>query len=156
LIKSLPSSDRVRDGLTFRQQLERHRSDPNCAACHSRLDPLGFGLENFDAIGRWRTTIADQPVDASGEMVTGEKFTGPAELKQLLLKRKDQFARNVTEKMYAYALNRGLEYYDVPLVKQTVKNLAAKEYRISALVLDIVKSYPFQYRRGTGPLASAK
>jgi hypothetical protein len=67
-------------GLTFRQQLEKHRKDPNCSGCHQRLDPLGFGLENFDAIGRWRTTIADQPVDATGQMVSGEKFNGPAEL----------------------------------------------------------------------------
>lgn len=82
LIKSLPSSDKVRDGLTFRQQLEQHRKDDNCAGCHKRLDPPGFGLENFDAIGRWRTEIAGQPVDANGEMVTGEKFNGAVELKK--------------------------------------------------------------------------
>jgi hypothetical protein len=156
LIQSLPSSDRVRDGLTFRQQLEKHRQDPNCAGCHQRLDPLGFGLENFDAIGRWRTTISDQPGDASGQMVSGEMFNGPAELRQLLLKRKDVYARNVTEKMFAYALNRGLEAYDMPLIKQTVKKLAEKDYRIGVLVMEIVKSYPFQYRRGATPLVSQK
>jgi mono/diheme cytochrome c family protein len=154
LIKSLPDSDKPKDGLTFRQQLEQHRKDDNCAGCHKRLDPLGFGLENFDAIGRWRTQIRDQPVDASGQMVTGEKFTGPAELKTILLKRKDEFARNVTEKMYAYALNRGLEYYDVPTVRHTAKILASADYRVDTLILEIVKSYPFQYRRGTAPLAS--
>lgn len=148
LIQSLPSSDRVRDGLTFRQQLEKHRQDPNCSGCHQRLDPLGFGLENFDAIGRWRTTISDQPVDASGQMVSGEKFNGPVELRQLLLKRKDLYTRNVTEKMFAYALNRGLEAYDMPIVKQTVKKLSENEYRVGVLVQEIVKSYPFQYRRG--------
>jgi hypothetical protein len=154
LIQSLPSSDRVRDGLTFRQQLEKHRQDPNCAGCHQRLDPLGFGLENFDAVGRWRTTIADQPVDASGQMVSGEKFNGPVELRQLLLKRKDLYARNVTEKMFAYALNRGLEPYDIPIVKHTVKKLSENEYRIGVLVQEIVQSYPFRYRRGASPLVS--
>jgi hypothetical protein len=154
LIKSLPSNDRVRDGLTFRQQLEKHRKDPNCAGCHQRLDPLGFGLENFDAIGRWRTTIADQPVESGGQMVSGETFNGPVELRQLLLKRKDLYARNVTERMFAYALNRGLEAYDMPLVKQTVKKLAENDYRIGVLVLEVVKSYPFQYRRGAAPLVS--
>jgi hypothetical protein len=154
LVESLPSSDKVRDGLTFRQQLEKHRTKAACAGCHSRLDPLGFGLENFDAIGRWRTEIADQPVDASGELVSGEKFSGPAELKTQLLKRKDFFIRNVTEKMYAYALNRGLEPYDMPIVKQAAKKLAASDYRIQTLVMDIVKSYPFTHRRGTTPLVS--
>lgn len=154
LIKSLPSSDKVRDGLTFRQQLEQHRKDDNCAGCHKRLDPPGFGLENFDAIGRWRTEIAGQPVDAAGEMITGEKFTGPIELKKILLARKDDFARNLTGRMFAYALNRGLESYDVPIVRRAAKNLAATDYRIEHLVQEIVKSYPFQNRRGTEPLAA--
>ena len=101
IVKSLPSSDKVRDGLSFRQQLEKHRADAACAGCHKRLDPLGFGLENFDAIGRWRTEIAGEPVDAGGEMVTGEKFTGPIELKKILLAHKDEFTRNVTARMFA-------------------------------------------------------
>ena len=101
IVKSLPSSDKVRDGLSFRQQLEKHRADEACAGCHKRLDPLGFGLENFDAIGRWRTEIAGEPVDAGGEMVTGEKFTGPIELKKILLAHKDEFTRNVTARMFA-------------------------------------------------------
>lgn len=154
LIKSLPPSDHVQDGLTFRQQLEKHRQDANCAGCHSRLDPLGFGLENFDPIGRWRTKIADQPVDAAGQMVTGEKFEGATGLKQVLLARKAQFIRNVTERMYAYALNRGLEAYDMPQVKQTARKLAETDYRIGVLVQDVVMSYPFQYRRGSGPLTA--
>ena len=154
IVKSLPSSDKVRDGLSFRQQLEQHRKDENCAGCHKRLDPLGFGLENFDAIGRWRTEIAGQPVDASGEMVTGEKFAGPVALKKILLKQKDEFARNVTARMFGYALNRGLESYDVPVVRRAAKTLAAADYRVESLVMEIVKSYPFQNRRGSTPLAS--
>lgn len=147
LVKSLPQNDKTVDGLTMRQQLEKHRSVAECAGCHSRMDPLGFGLENFDAIGRWRTTTRDDKVDASGVMPTGEKFEGPAELKKVLLNRKADFSRNLTEKMLAYALGRGLEYYDVPTVKQISKKLAENEYRSSVLISEIVKSYPFQYRR---------
>ncbi len=154
IVQSLPPNDKVRDGLTFRQQLEKHRADENCAGCHKRLDPLGFGLENFDAIGRWRTEIAGQPVDASGEMVTGEKFAGPVELKKILLAHKDEFARNVTGRMFGYALNRGLESYDVPIVRHAAKVLAASDYRVESLVMEIVKSYPFQNRRGSAPIAA--
>ena len=154
IVKSLPSSDKVRDGLSLRQQLEKHRKDDNCAGCHKRLDPPGFGLENFDAIGRWRTEIAGQPVDAGGEMVTGEKFNGPVELKKILLTRKDDFARNLTGRMFGYALNRGLESYDVPVVRRAAKTLAAADYRIESLVMEIVKSYPFQNRRGSATLAA--
>jgi hypothetical protein len=153
VIASLPDNDRARDGLTFRQQLEKHRTKEECAGCHAKLDPPGFALENYDAIGRWRTEIDKRPVDASGALASGEKFNGPAELKALLLQRKGDFARNVTERMYAYALNRGLEFYDIPIVRHTTKVLAQSDYRASALILEIVKSYPFQYRRGTGPLA---
>jgi hypothetical protein len=147
LIKSLPRDDKPKDGLTLRQRLEKHREDVTCAACHKRMDPLGFGLENFDAIGRWRTEIADQPVDASGEMTTGEKFSGPVELKQILLDRKNEFARNVIEKMLAYALGRGLEIHDMPTVREITKTLAKDGYHAGTLVVEIVKSYPFQYRR---------
>jgi mono/diheme cytochrome c family protein len=147
LIASLPPDDRPKDGLTFRQRLEKHRQDPNCASCHNRLDPLGFALENFDAIGRWRSEIGELAVDASAEMSTGEKFTGPAELKQVLLQRKQQFLRNFTERLLAYALGRGLEYYDIPAVKEMVEDLATEEYASTRLILSIVRSYPFQYRR---------
>lgn len=149
LVQSLPPDDRPRKGLTFRQRLEEHRKNPDCAACHKRMDPLGFGLENFDAIGRWRTEIAGTPVDASGEMVTGEKFAGPAELKKILLQRKEDFTRNLSEKMLAYALGRGLEYYDTPAVRKISKALASDGYRSSTLILEVVKSYPFQYRNNT-------
>jgi hypothetical protein len=147
MVKSLPQDDKPKEGLTFRQQLEKHRTDPNCASCHKRMDPLGFGLENFDAIGRWRTEIGGQPVDASGVMVTGEEFKGPAELKQLLLGRHEEFVRNLTEKMLSYALGRGLEYYDTPIVRQIARDVAQSGFRSTVLIMEIVKSYPFQYRR---------
>ena len=142
--------------MTFRQQLEKHRSDPNCASCHQRMDPLGFGLENFDAIGRWRTEAGDHPVDASGEMPSGDRFTGPIELKQVLLNRKEEFARNLTEKMLAYALGRGLEICDVSAVRRITKALANDDYRMATLVTEIAKSYPFQYRRGNATQLTQK
>ena len=142
----LSAEDAPQNGLTFRQRLEKHRSKPECASCHARMDPIGFGLENFDAIGRWRTAIGDTPVDATGTLASGETFTGPAALKKHLLTRRDDFARNLTEKMLAYALGRGLESYDLPAVRKITTTLARNHYRADTLVEEIVKSYPFQYR----------
>jgi len=156
MVKGLPPDDAPKESRTFRQQLEAHRQKPECAACHQRMDPLGFGLENFDAIGRWRTEIGNQPVDASGTLVTGERFTGPAELKRLLLEAKRQFVRNLTEKMLAYALGRGLERYDFPTVKRLSETVLEHECRSSVLLTEIVKSYPFQYRRGSAPAISGR
>ncbi len=152
----LPAEDAPKNGLTFRQRLEEHRKKPQCAGCHSRMDPLGFGLENFDAIGRWRVKIGSEPVDATGLMSSGEKFTGPAELKRLLLARKDDFARNVTERMLAYALGRGVEFHDMPSLATITDKLKSDGYRSSTLVTEIVKSYPFQFRRDTPPETQKK
>ena len=143
----LPQDDALKEGKSLRERLEAHRSKKECASCHARMDPLGFGLENFDPIGHWRTTIAEKPVDASGVLTTGEKFNGPSELKKLLLPRKEDFARTLTEKMMAYALGRGLEYFDQPSIRKICKALASNDYRSKTLVAGIVMSYPFQYRR---------
>lgn len=148
LVATLPPDDAKRDGLTFRQRLEQHRKDPNCAACHNRLDPLGFALENYDPVGRWRTKIGEEAVDASGKLVTGEEVNGPVALRQALLTRKHLFVRHITEKMLAYALGRGLEYYDIPAVKQVTETLAQEDYRASRLVMEVVRSVPFRLRRG--------
>ena len=156
LVKSLPQDDSPVDGLSLRQRLEKHREQPECAACHVRMDPLGFGLENFDPIGQWRTKIGDQPVDASGVLPDGQKFAGPAELKQVLLERKEEFIRNISRKMLAYALGRGLEYYDTPTVNRITKALASNGYRSSVLIGQIVQSFPFEYRRNAPVLQSAK
>jgi uncharacterized protein DUF1592/uncharacterized protein DUF1588/uncharacterized protein DUF1587/uncharacterized protein DUF1585/uncharacterized protein DUF1595/cbb3-type cytochrome c oxidase subunit III len=156
LVKSLPPDDSPVDGLTLRQRLEKHREQPECATCHVRMDPLGFGLENFDPIGRWRTRIGDQPVDASGVLPGGEKFEGPAELKKVLLSRKEEFIRNVTQKMLAYSLGRGLEYYDTPTVKKIGQALAENNYRSSVLTAEIIKSFPFQFRRNAPIEQSSK
>jgi hypothetical protein len=150
-VPELPKDDSSKDGLSFRRQLELHRKEAQCAACHNRMDPLGFALENYDAVGRWRTELAGEPVDASGVMTSGESFNGPAELKKVLLGRRQEFVRNLTEKLLAYALGRGLEYYDQPTVKEIGDALARNEYKSSTLVLEIVKSYPFRYRRNAAP-----
>jgi hypothetical protein len=136
-----------KEGLTFRQRLEKHREKPECATCHSRIDPLGFGLENYDPIGRWREKIADVAIDASGELTSGEKFTGPVELKQVILARREEFLRNLTEKMLAYALGRGIQPHDLPTVRGILKTLEKDNYRSTTLLLEVVKSYPFQYRK---------
>ena len=158
----LPEEERGADGqpLTLRQRLEKHRSDPNCASCHARMDPIGFGLENFDHVGRWRDTESDRPVDAAGVLTTGESFRGPAELKRVLSgARRDQFVGHLAEQLLAYALGRGLEYYDEPTVRQIAETLARSDYRSSVLLAEIVKSYPFRYRRnevgGETPAAQA-
>ena len=148
LVATLSPDDSKQDGLTFRQRLEKHRKDPNCAACHNRLDPLGFALENFDPVGRWRTKIGEEPVDASGRLVTGEEVDGPVALKRALMARKHLFVRHLTEKMLAYALGRGLEHYDTPTVKRIMEDLARSDYRASHLVMEIVRSTPFRMRRG--------
>jgi len=133
---------------TLRQQMEQHRQNPSCAVCHAKLDPLGFGLENFDAIGAWRTQDNKQPIDASGVLPGGEQFNGPAQLRQVLLSKADQFRRCFVEKLLTYALGRGLEYYDKCAVDEIVAATKANQDRFSAVVLGIVKSDPFQKRKG--------
>jgi hypothetical protein len=135
--------------LSMREQMEKHRTNAACAVCHKSMDPLGFALENFDAIGRWRETSgADKvPIDASGELPDGTKFNGPAELRQVLVSKPEQFAHTVAEKLLTYALGRGLEYYDAPALRKILRQAAPAEYRWSALIMGIVKSDPFQMRR---------
>jgi hypothetical protein len=132
---------------SVRERLERHRKNPACTGCHSIMDPLGFALENFDAVGRWRTADGGATVDASGTLPGGAPFQGPAGLKQILIERQDQFAANVTEKLLAYALGRGIEYYDLPAVRKISHEVAPDNYRWSAIILGVVKSTPFQMRR---------
>jgi Protein of unknown function (DUF1592)/Protein of unknown function (DUF1588)/Protein of unknown function (DUF1585)/Protein of unknown function (DUF1587)/Protein of unknown function (DUF1595)/Ca-dependent carbohydrate-binding module xylan-binding/Planctomycete cytochrome C len=133
---------------TLRLRMEQHRSKASCAVCHNKLDPLGFGLENFDAVGAWRDQDSGVPVDSSGTLPSGESFRGPKELKAILKVHTPEFTRCLTEKMLTYALGRGVEEYDRCAVEQIVKSLESSRYRFSALVLGIVKSDPFQKRRG--------
>ena len=133
---------------TLRQQMEAHRKNVACANCHAKMDGLGFGLENFDAIGGYRTKDGDAAIDSSGELPGNVKFTGPAELKAVLLGKKDLFAKCLTEKMMTYALGRGLEFYDRRAVDGVTAALAKNDYKFSALVTEIVKCDPFRLRRG--------
>ncbi len=133
--------------LSVREMLETHRANAVCASCHARMDPLGLSLENFDAIGQWRTTDAGKAIDASGVLLDGTKVQGPAELRQALVAQKEQFVRTVTGKLLTYTLGRGIEYYDEPAIRAIVRDAAASDYRWSAVISGIVRSVPFQMRR---------
>jgi mono/diheme cytochrome c family protein len=155
----LSQDDSFREGLTFRQRLEKHRQKPQCASCHSTMDPIGFGLENFDAIGRWRSELGGKPVDASGVLADGSRFEGPTELKNHIAAARAEFVQNLTEKMLGYALGRGLEEYDRASVKQIADKTVAGGYRSGTLIREIVKSYPFRYRmraEGAGKAPAGK
>jgi mono/diheme cytochrome c family protein len=135
---------------SLREQLELHRNDPNCAVCHEQMDALGFGFENFDAIGRWRDADGQFPVNPAGTLPGGESFRTPPELIKILSGRRDDFARVMTERMLTYALGRGLEFYDRCTVDKIVEALGKSEYRLSTLVSEIVLSRPFRMRRPEG------
>jgi hypothetical protein len=136
--------------LSMRQRMERHRANPVCASCHAMMDPLGLSLENFDAIGRWRTLgESATPIDASGVAPDGLRFEGADGLRATLL-RSDRFVATLTEKMMTYALGRGLEYYDAPAVRAILRDGSRDEYRFSTLVLGVVQSAPFRMRTAAG------
>ena len=145
----VPNLDETPIGTSasVRMQLEEHRKNPVCASCHKRMDPLGFGLENFDAVGAWRTMDGKLPIDSAGVLPDGRRFNGPEELRTILSADRDAFARALTAKLLTYALGRGLERYDTKTVKAIASRLPARDYRFSALVLEIVRSLPFQSRR---------
>ena len=157
MVPPLPEATGDLAKLTLRQRLERHRMDPNCNGCHQRIDPLGFGLENFDALGRWREH-GDQgeALDTVGTLPSGETFSGPQELKKLLLKRKERIITTVCERMLSYALGRGIERFDRPTIRRMVKDLAADGYKAQTLIAEVVTSLPFRMRRNpTVALAGA-
>jgi hypothetical protein len=133
--------------LTMRERMEAHRANPACATCHARMDPLGFALENFDAIGGWRSTEAGSPIDSSGVLPDGTQFEGASGLRKVLLGRREAFVMNVTEKLLTYALGRGVEYYDAPAVRSVMRQAAPSDYRWSSLITGIIKSTPFRMRR---------
>ncbi len=136
--------------LSMREQMQAHRANPTCAACHARMDPIGFALENYDAVGRWRAVDAGTPIDASGRLPDGTAFEGPAGLSRLLLTTyQNDFVQTATEKMLTYALGRGIEYYDFPTIRSIDREAARDNYRISSLILAIVKSTPFRMRRAS-------
>ncbi|QDT09293.1 DUF1592 domain-containing protein [Planctomycetes bacterium K23_9] len=136
----------VAEHQTLRERLEEHRKNPACAACHNRMDPLGFGLENYDALGRWRDSDAGQPIDASGKLPAGESFSGPVQLKQILLQRSDEFEKHLATKMLGFALGRQLNKFDDCVIDDCLELLSQRHHRSSAIIDTIVTSYPFQHR----------
>jgi mono/diheme cytochrome c family protein len=146
---NVPPLDATQVQGTLRQRMEQHRKNPVCAGCHSQLDPLGFALENFDAIGRWRSTDAKQPIDASGSLPDGSKFSGPESFRAALLPRREQFVATLTERLLTYALGRGVEYYDLPAVRSIMREAAGADYRWSVIISGIVRSVPFRMRRAS-------
>ena len=147
---NVPALDDTKIGasMTIRQQMEAHRANPVCASCHSRMDPLGFGLENLNAIGAWRDVDGKFPIDPSGALPGGKTFQGPGELKAILKTQPDAFVQSLTEKMLTYALGRGIERYDKPVLAAIQAKMKSDGYRFSDLVLGIATSVPFQTREG--------
>jgi mono/diheme cytochrome c family protein len=146
-VPDLPENSKRGGKQSIRERMSEHRANPVCASCHSKMDPIGFGMENFDAIGAWRTTEAKAPIDASGTLPNGVKFNGPAELRQALLRNPEDFVATMTSKLLTYALGRGVEYYDAPAVRAITRAAARTNYTFSSVVLGIVKSVPFKMRR---------
>ncbi len=146
-VSKLPEDDKKFDHVTLRQKLEQHRADPACAGCHRRMDPPGFGLENYNAIGRWRDNENNKPLDTTATFPDGRKFTGVAELRKLLMQDKEKFTRTLCTRLLGFALGRGLEVEDQPTLLRLQETLRNNGYHSEALIMAIVKSYPFQYRR---------
>jgi mono/diheme cytochrome c family protein len=140
--------------VSLRQQMEKHRTNSICASCHSRMDPLGFGLENYDAIGKWRTVDGAFPVDSSGTLPSGKSFSSPAEMREVLSGMLPEFSRALTEKMLTYSLGRGLERYDRPTIQDISRRLAASDAGLQTLIGEVVRSLPFQSRRGEAPVTT--
>jgi hypothetical protein len=141
---------------TLREQMASHSTDPNCASCHVRMDPIGFGLENFDAIGAWREVDGGSAIDPSGKLTTGETFAGAADLATVLAtSKREEFVAAFADRLLTYALGRGLEYYDRPAIETIVANARGENFAFSRLIREVVNSLPFQYRRGEGQRALA-
>lgn len=149
-VPELEETQKSSPDASLREQLEKHRADPGCRSCHRTMDTIGFGFENFDAVGRWRDRDGSFDIDSSGELPSGEAFSGPVELVRILKGRSREFGRSFTEKMLTYALGRGLHYYDRCAVDEILERLESEDYRFSELILGIARSKPFLTRRGDG------
>jgi len=136
---------------TMREQMELHRANPACATCHVRMDPLGFSLENFDAIGRWRTASDGVPVDASAVFADGTPINGVQGLRKFILSHREDYVTTFTSKLLTYALGRSLDYRDNPAIRKITREAAANDDRWTSIILGIVKSAPFQYVSGSRP-----
>ncbi len=155
-IPPLPESGIDGKTASLRERMERHRANPVCAGCHRAMDPIGFAMENYDGIGRWRAREDGQPIDASGTFFTGAKLDGVNGLRQELSRRPDVFVGVLTERMLTYAVGRGLEYYDMPAVRTIVRDARASNYRFSSIVLGVTRSVPFQMKETTGDVKETR
>ena len=147
-VADLPEEKEALTVASLRDLMEEHRRNPDCASCHAKMDPIGFALENFNAVGAFRKKDGRFDIDSSGELPDGTKFNGPVGLKELVTERKEAFVRCLTERMLIYAIGRGLEYYDRPTIENIVQMMPAQDYKFSALITQIVQSDPFRQRRG--------
>jgi mono/diheme cytochrome c family protein len=146
---NVPALNDAKNGkfLSVREQMEQHRSNPICASCHTKMDPLGFSLENYDAVGAWRTSFAGKPIDVSAVLPDGTQFAGPSGLQDILMSRKDQFVEALTERMMTYALGRGVEAYDMPAIRAVRDSAMRDDYRMQSIIVGIVQSVPFVMKR---------
>ena len=144
------SSNAAGKGMSLREAMIQHRASPACAGCHARMDPIGFAMENFDAVGRWRERDGEQPIDATGVFPEGTKFDGIPGLKKELLRQPEQFVGTVAERLLMYAVGRNLQYYDAPTVRAVMREAESANYTLASLVLGVVKSRPFQMREAGG------
>lgn len=151
-VPELPENEEHTQPRTVRERLDQHRENPACASCHDRIDPIGFGLENFDVTGRWRDKDAGQPIDASGVLPNGQTFEGAEELKEILMERKDDVMRHLASKMLSYALGRGLVIEDHCTIERIVEQLKANDYSAQTLIYEIVSSVPFRYHQANEPV----
>jgi hypothetical protein len=145
-IPALKETTGVEKAVSMRERIAQHRANPACASCHNLMDPIGLAMENYDAVGRWRTHESGTPIDVSGGLPDGSKFEGLAGLQKALLSRPEVFVNTMAEKLMTYSLGRGMEYYDAPAVRKVVRETREKDYRFSSMVLAIVNSTPFQMR----------
>ena len=150
-VPALEENNEEARNLTMRQRMEQHRANPACASCHKLMDPIGFALDNFDAIGQWRTAVGGNTLDVSGVFPDGTPFEGPTELRNILRSRPGQFIHTVTEKLLTYALGREVEYTDAPAIRQIIREAGSSDYRWASLISSIIKSTPFQMRRSREP-----
>jgi hypothetical protein len=138
--------------LTMREAMTQHRASPSCAGCHARMDPIGFAMENFDAVGKWRDRDGENAIDASGVFPDGTRFDGMAGLKKELLRQPELFVGTVAERLLMYAIGRNLQYYDAPSVRAIIRDAAPQKYTLSSLVLGVVRSRPFQMREAASDI----
>ena len=153
-IPPLPESGADGKVVSLRERMEKHRTNPVCAGCHRAMDPIGFAMENFDGIGRWRSKEDGQPIDPKGTLFTGAAVDGAAALRREIARRPEVFVGVLTEKMLTYAIGRGLEHYDMPAVRTIVRDARATNYRFSSIVLGVARSVPFQMKEISGTPAT--